>query len=213
MGRYLTATGGDTRKAMTLYRYNLHLSQQVFTIVSCFEVALRNAIDREYSARHGIHWLRSAASPGGMFNNRRCQTSANLIQIGLRRLNAAYTPGKLIAEMDFGFWRYLFAQPQFFAGGQVLLTVFPSKPRSTPAIQYNHRYIFRELEQVNHLRNRLAHHEAICFRSGQSVIDTVYARQHHALIMRLFLWMNIDAPALLYGLDHVIPTCNKIDEL
>ncbi|MDE5641907.1 MAG: hypothetical protein K2I56_00275, partial [Muribaculaceae bacterium] len=46
MERYLTACGGDTRKAMTLYRYNLQISQEMFTIVSCFEVALRNAIDR-----------------------------------------------------------------------------------------------------------------------------------------------------------------------
>ncbi len=45
MNRYLTACGGDTRKAMTLYRYNLHLTQDVFTVISCFEVALRNAID------------------------------------------------------------------------------------------------------------------------------------------------------------------------
>ena len=34
MGRYLNACGGDTRKAMTLYRYNLHLTQDAFTIIS-----------------------------------------------------------------------------------------------------------------------------------------------------------------------------------
>ncbi len=34
MERYLTACGGDTRKAMTLYRYNLQISQEMFTIVS-----------------------------------------------------------------------------------------------------------------------------------------------------------------------------------
>ena len=47
MERYVTACGGDTRKAMTLYRYNLQTSQKMFTIVSCLEVALRNAIDRK----------------------------------------------------------------------------------------------------------------------------------------------------------------------
>ena len=45
MQRYKDAANGDTRKAMALYRYNLRLSQEMFTIVSCFEVALRNAID------------------------------------------------------------------------------------------------------------------------------------------------------------------------
>ena len=45
MERYVTACRGDTRKAMTLYRYNLQVSQEMFAIVGCFEVALRNAID------------------------------------------------------------------------------------------------------------------------------------------------------------------------
>lgn len=40
--RYLDACNNDTRKAMTLYRYNLRLSQEMFTILSCFEVTLRN---------------------------------------------------------------------------------------------------------------------------------------------------------------------------
>lgn len=34
MERNLTACGGDTHKAMTLYRYNLQISQEMFTIVS-----------------------------------------------------------------------------------------------------------------------------------------------------------------------------------
>lgn len=45
--RYVNSCSGDTRKAMTLYRENLHLSQEMFTIISCFEVALRNAIDKQ----------------------------------------------------------------------------------------------------------------------------------------------------------------------
>ena len=53
MERYLTACGGDTRKAMTLYRYNLQVSQEMFTLVSCFEVALRNAIDRKLTENLG----------------------------------------------------------------------------------------------------------------------------------------------------------------
>ena len=40
MQKYVQACGGDTRHAMTLYRYNLRLSQEMFTLVSCFEVAI-----------------------------------------------------------------------------------------------------------------------------------------------------------------------------
>lgn len=47
MHRYVLACANDTRRAMTLYRYNLKLSQEMFTLISCFEVSLRNRIDRE----------------------------------------------------------------------------------------------------------------------------------------------------------------------
>lgn len=67
MGRYLTACQGNTRKAMTLYRYNLKLSQETFTVISCFEVALRNAIDNQLSANLGADWLKIPLCQGVFF--------------------------------------------------------------------------------------------------------------------------------------------------
>lgn len=60
MQRYKDAANGDTRKAMALYRYNLRLSQEMFTIVSCFEVALRNAIDSLLVPTLGENWLKDS---------------------------------------------------------------------------------------------------------------------------------------------------------
>ena len=51
MSRYLTACGGNSKKAMTLYRLNLRVSQEFFTVISCFEVSLRNTIDRHYTSQ------------------------------------------------------------------------------------------------------------------------------------------------------------------
>ena len=70
MNRYLAACNGDTRKAMTLYRYNLQLSQEAFTIISCFEVALRNAIDVNLIPTFGQEWLKDSVMQGGIFTNR-----------------------------------------------------------------------------------------------------------------------------------------------
>ena len=41
MQRYKDAANGDTRKAMALYRYNIRLLQEMFTIVSCFDYEQR----------------------------------------------------------------------------------------------------------------------------------------------------------------------------
>ncbi|WP_202928994.1 Abi family protein [Chitinophaga agri] len=213
MSRYLNACGGDTKKAMTLYRRNLQLSQELFTVISCFEIALRNAIDRSCSASYGANWLRDAAHNGGMFDARNTAFTKNSILDAVRKLGGRYAHNKLVAELGFGFWRYMFAPHQFTATGRILLRIFPAKPTSTPAIQYNHTYIFNELAKINDIRNRIAHHEPICFIPGTPIKDTRYVRQHYTLILQLFNWMVVDERALLYGLDHINTVCNQIDSL
>ena len=213
MSRYYDACGGNSRQAMVLYRLNLSLSQELFTIISCFEVALRNAIDSHYTTRWGADWLQhSIVAPQGIFSRSSCHTTAQIIAKNIKRLTT-YTHSKLVAEMEFGFWVYLFAQPQYLAGGQNLLHIFPAKPKSTPSIQYNHTYVFNELTKINELRNRIAHHEPICFVPKQPVKNTRYARQNHRLIHDFFNWLQIDAISLLYGLDHVTRITDKIDRL
>lgn len=182
MTRYLLACSGNTRKAMTLYRKNLQLTQELFTVIGCFEIALRNSIDVIVTSSMGNHWLREAVVDGGVFDTPRCRLTRDNISDALNKLHA-YSHYKLVAELDFGFWRYMFAQNQFNATGRVLLHVFPSKPISTPAIQYNNIYVFNQLAQLNNIRNRMAHHEPICFLPGQSIKDTAYARQHYNLIL------------------------------
>lgn len=212
MHRYYVACGNDSRKAMTLYRKNLQLSQEMFTVISCFEVALRNKINDQYVLQHGANWLRNSVSATGFFSTPRCVKTKNIIRKAQRNLTV-YTHPKLLSCFDFGFWRYLYAQPQYFAGGQTLLRVFPSKPTSTALIQYNQTYIFNQLKLVNDFRNRIAHHEPICFQPGTTNIDTTHTLQHYNLILQLFQWMNINESALLYGLDHVQALCNEIDSL
>jgi Abi-like protein len=213
MSRYIGACGGNTKKSMMLYRLNLRLSQEFFTVISCFEVAFRNAVDSHYTQQLGPDWLRDAMLPGGIFDTRACQQTGRIIQTGYNRIQKHYTHPKLVAEMDFGLWRYQFAQPQFLAGGQSLLRIFPARPRSTPATQYNHTYVFNELAKINGIRNRIAHHEPICFQATRPLIDTTIVRQQYALILQLFQWLDIDEQALLYGLDHIIDVCDRMDRL
>lgn len=213
MQRYCQACGNDTRKAMTLYRLNLKLSQESFTIISCFEIAIRNAIDKHYKDIYGNDWLRNAQMAGGIFSVNRCRITRQIITSAYNKLGNQYTHNKLVAEMDFGFWRFLFAQPQFYAAGQSLLRAFPSKPTSTPVIQYNHTYVFNEMGKINKFRNRIAHHEPICFRTNTSVIDSTYIKTNYQIIQNLFSWLSIDASKLLFGLDHIQQLVNKLENM
>lgn len=215
MSRYLQACGDDSKKAMTLYRYNHKVSQELLTVISCFEVALRNRIDQRYTNVLGQDWLYNSIRGNGIFLNQKCVFTAGIIQTAVDKLSLGVTHYKLLAELGFGFWRYLFAKYQFKAGGRCLLSVFPNKPKSTAQVQYNNTYVFNQLEQINNLRNRIAHHEPICFviRNNISVKCTSYIRDNYAVIMEMFAWLGIDAAGLLYGLDHVERECDKIDAL
>lgn len=211
--RYFVACGGDTKKTMTLYRLNLNLSQEVFTLLRCFEVAIRNSIDAVLIASLGKDWLRDAVMPGGIFDIPACHDSANIIRKAYTRLqrNDSYTHSKLLAEMEFGVWKYMFANPQYRVTGRTLLSIFPNKPRSTAQCQYNN--IFNELNGINILRNRIAHHEPICFTLRQPVIGTSYILNAYQRLHTIFMWMSIDSHFLLYGLDYVQQVCRKINQL
>ncbi len=215
MKRYLDACGGKTRKAMTLYRYNLRLSQDMFTIISCFEVALRNAIDEVLTQELGADWLRDSILPGGVFYNPKFGDTAKIIRKayqGLLRRNA-YSHSKLLAEMEFGVWKHLFSTPHFTATGRVLLRVFPDKPKSSASFQYNNSFLYNELDSVNRLRNRIAHHEPVCFLQNCDSISTSYLRGVHRKICSLFRWMGIDADDVLFGLDHIDRITSRIDSI
>ncbi|MBD5189002.1 MAG: Abi family protein [Bacteroidales bacterium] len=213
--RYITACGNDSRKAMALYRYNLQVSQEMFTIVSCFEVALRNAIDRKLIENFGEEWLKDSIMPNGIFTEPILKKTRDIISFSYRRLqkSQSYSHPKLLAEMEFGIWKYMFSPVQYRLTGRNLLSIFPNKPRSSRMIQYNHTFFFNELDKVNSLRNRIAHHETICFATRSSKIDTTYLITIYKKIKTLFSWMDIDSDSLLYGLDHVNRVCSKIKHL
>ena len=81
MYRYLAACNHDTRKAMTLYRYNIRLSQELLAVVGCFEVILRNKIDKQFIAQYGNNWLRDLILPNGIFySDHRVSKTKNIIE-------------------------------------------------------------------------------------------------------------------------------------
>ncbi len=214
-GRYLEACNGDTKKAMTLYRLNLHISQEMFTIISCFEVALRNRIDKCLLDSLGDDWLGNSCVNNGIFDNDACRLTCKIIRNAYRkRLSVnSYSHEQLLSDMEFGVWKYMFAPNEYRYSGRRLLAIFKNRPRSTPEMQYNNTYIFNELDKINTIRNRIAHHEPICFLSRTNVADTNYIKNNYNRIQTLFYWLDIDSSKLLYGLDHVLKVCQKIDSL
>ena len=213
--RYVSACSNKQQKAMTLYRYNIKLSQEIFALISCFEVSLRNKIDLEMRSHFGSNWLRDLVLPGGRFEtDSRVAGTKKIIDNAYSNLlrNNNYSNTKLLAEMEFGVWKFMFNNVQFRLSGRYLLNIFPNKPRSTRIQQYNNVFIFNELDCINMLRNRVAHHEPICFGNHNN-IDLSKVTDCYYKMTQLLKWMDIDAEALWYGLDHIDVISNKIKRL
>lgn len=215
MQRFLLACKGDECLANKLYKENIRLSVDMFAVVGAFEIALRNAIDVLMKNHYGRDWLKDAVSYGGFFNVPQCRDHARIIRTVYTKLSDKneYTHEKLLSKLEFGVWKYMFSNPQYRASGRLLLRIFPNKPVSTRFMQYNNTTIFNELDHVNSLRNRIAHHEPICFPAGCAEISTDYAEWIYLRIVELFGWMGIDHLAYLEDVDHVMERCQKVKDL
>lgn len=197
--RFIKATSGDQAKALSIYKSNLCLSQRLFGVMSIFEIALRNAIDKHYQTKFGRQWLLSQANIGGFFWTKGCEkTRTNLLDV-IGKLGTGASNDSIVAALNFGFWRYLFNSKEFSAGGSTLLKIFPLRP-----LGKNHTDVFNTLSSINLIRNRVAHHEPICFSSAKSVIvSEFYAKQVYNEILEVLIWLNYDRSILLTGVDFV----------
>ena len=212
MERYLIACYGDTKKARKLYRMNMRLACEMFIIVSGFEIALRNAIHENVSTRLGEDWLGRSVRRGGVFYSLPPKAKRNIISTARKlKENNKYDPDQMVASMEFGTWKYMFSKIQYEATGQCLLKIFPLKPKSTKEQHYDRKYFFNELDHVNSLRNRLAHHEPICFTHNNDEVDLSYAKSEYERIMKLFKWMNIDGKSLFGNINKVKSTFTQIE--
>ena len=66
-----------------------------------------------------------------------------------------YSHSKLLSEMEFGVWKYMFSNAAYALMGQRLLRIFPNKPTSSRQHRYDNTYVFQELDYINKLRNLL----------------------------------------------------------
>jgi hypothetical protein len=162
---YLDAATGDPDRALALYEWNARLSAAVFRDLAHLEVALRNAYDRALSDHWSgpPHWTsagdRVFAPLYRTRSGRRIDVNervrATLSQALSIAGGKAAPPGKVVAELMFGFWRYLSS-----AAHEKALWV-PCLHRAFPPGTDRGRHVDSRVRRLHQLRNRIAHHEPL----------------------------------------------------
>jgi hypothetical protein len=202
--KYKIACRGDKNKALVLYCYNIKLCQKFYGILSVLEVVLRNAIDKHNrTCLSDSDWLMTQATNGFLVNYQ----DSIFKERGKLVNNGNYTHDNLIASLSFGIWTFMFSRNCYKNSGKTLLQIFPNKTHGL-----NQREIYDDLDKIRLFRNRIAHHESLCFsRSGE--IYTDYIQQVYDLIIRYIEFMGYRTDELFYGVETPISIIAKIKKL
>ncbi len=167
---YAIAAGGDIADALELYVWNAKVSAALGATIGHVEVVLRNAVHEnltEWSVRRfgEPKWYLDV---GRLLQQRAVEDIRVARQRARRGGQRTETPGRVVAELNLGFWRYLLAS--HYDGTlwrQTLHEVFPGQSR---------RRIIHDAFEVLHLsRNRLAHHEPMFNRPIADIRITALA--------------------------------------
>ncbi|XVV14238.1 hypothetical protein ACQP2X_07800 [Actinoplanes sp. CA-131856] len=149
---YLLAAGGDLAAALDLYAWNSEISAALGVTSGHVEVLLRNAMHDELvvwsTQRFGEpRWY---LDPGHLLQSR-ALTDIRSARQRVARHGRPETPGRVVAELNLGFWRFLLASHyDRTLWRECLHRVFPGRAR---------RQVHDAVERLHLARNRLAHHE------------------------------------------------------
>ncbi|MEU8665277.1 hypothetical protein [Streptomyces anulatus] len=152
----VTQCAGDHAAALALYRWNSDVAAAFFEPIGHLEIMLRNALDAQLVAgqqRRGrtADWYTDRKVPFGD------KARADIAQAQQRagRRGTAIPRGKVIAELSFGFWRFLLARQYKTKLWPDLAGAFPHAPdRALSTVE-------DPVGRLHKFRNRIAHHEGI----------------------------------------------------
>ena len=172
LNKYAQASGYEKAKTLRLYQYNIKLSQRFYGVIGMFEIMLRNAINTHYKQYfNDDNWIINQARPNGLLE----QEASEIVRIQRTYTNmGVYNNDKMVASFTFGFWTYLFTRRNYRIGGKTLLQIFPNKAHGLKQTD-----IYNQLTAIREFRNRIAHHEPICFNATRA-IDTKYGISYNS---------------------------------
>ena len=202
--KYKIACSGDKNKALILYRYNIKLCQKLYGVLGVLEVVLRNSINEHFKTKlSDNNWIETQATSGFLLSSQ-----SEIFKERDKLVNSGkYTHDKLVASLSFGIWTFMFSRNCYKNSGKSLLNIFPNKTHGM-----NQADIYRELDRIRLFRNRIAHHEPLCFNhSGAIYVD--YVQYIYDLITKYLHFMDYKTNEILYGVETPTSTIAKIKEL
>ena len=220
--RYFDSVKGDTGRAIRLYNLNMKLSQSFFVPLTVFEVTLRNRINHVIGTYFGdSDWIIN--QKGGFMSHpsltqihRRTEqprvedflkSQVIKAETDLRKKGGIITSGRIVAEQPLAFWVSFFNSDYFRILSAIPMQVFTALPSGKGRTDVSYA-----LDEIRRLRNRIFHHEPICF-SGSHTIDVVYASNLNNKIVEVLDWIDPDICLEFTDIHEVGAVLNQITSL
>ena len=139
--------------------------------MSLLEVALRNAIDLAIETLIKQNWLFEEVKAQNLLKQNDYSKLLEANNTIIKNYGEANrTKGKLISELNFGFWIFLCStkyNPILWTKKNFFMTVFPNYPKNK---KQSIADISSKLQKIRKLRNRIFHHEPI-YKQYKTLID------------------------------------------
>lgn len=207
---YLRECADDLPRALALYRWNAQVSAAMWQVLGHGEIVLRNAIHAALTTRHeragrpgywfddpayGLH--ETAAHEVGLARRR-----ATRIRVGRKSVDPV-PDGKIVAELSFGFWRYLLAK-------RYAPTLWPAIRHGFPHLPSRRReHLEQPVIRLHKLRNRIGHHEPVIHEDLRGRVKDV-AAVLDSVDADLAGWMFEDQDRLYRLLSSRPPTTQNL---
>jgi len=176
--------------ATTLARYlwNMALCESLYSPLQMAEIALRNSLHAFLSTRlNNPAWYDVITNLPAWQQNQLADARQKLTDAGKN-----VTPGRMVAELHFGFWTGFFNK--FHArtglGHAIAGNVFSHAPKNERDL----RKLDARWNRIRDLRNRVFHHERI--------IHWTDLDMQHAALLQVIQWANPELQQMAVALDR-----------
>jgi hypothetical protein len=180
--------GATPEVTLARYLWNMSLCEALYPPLQMAEIALRNALHHSLTTRyHSQQWYDTITGLPQWQQNQLTDARAKLVKDG-----KPVTPGRMVAELHFGFWTGFFnkSHAQTGLGHALAHHVFVHAPRA----ERDMKKLDARWKRIRDLRNRVFHHERVIHWND---LDT----QHRA-ILEVIRWIAPELHEMAAALDR-----------
>ena len=170
------------------YLWNMALCESLYSPLQMAEIALRNSLHHFLSARFKTPaWYDVVTSLPSWQQDQLDDARQKLLAAGKN-----VTPGRMVAELHFGFWTGFFnkSHAQTGLGHAIAGSAFPHAPRRERDL----RRLDTRWKRIRDLRNRVFHHERI--------IHWTDLDAQHAALLEIIQWVSPELQQMAAVLDR-----------